>query len=480
MSSRKTKIVATIGPSSYQRNTLKKLAEAGMDVARINFSHGTHEDHAAAIAVLRELSTQLDKPICILQDLQGPKLRLGNLPPEGVNLEKGQVVRLSKVYPSPHSRNKLTLPADIPNPSSIPSGSKVLIDDGRIELETIESTEQYIDTKVMVGGIVTSHKGINFPGANLDIPCLTEKDLSDLRFGLEHNVDVLAVSFVRAANDIIKVRQTISNIDPKKSKIPVIAKLERPEAIENLHDILTVSDGVMIARGDLAVETSPATVPIVQKQIIRSANRRAKYVITATQMLESMVNNPRPTRAEASDVANAIFDGTDAVMLSAETAIGKYPVESIQIMHGIIEEAESHFRDWGLCDIEKDQPEQDDAISITRAARELAHDRNVAAIAVFTQTGRTALLMSKARPEVPILAFTPEKTTYQLLNMYWGVTPYMVSYANTVEKMIFEVENCIAAQRKIKKGQQVVIISGFPVGTFCPPNFALLHTIGHP
>ncbi len=478
MSPRKTKIVATIGPSSNQRNTLKNLIEAGMDVARINFSHGTYEQHAATITVLRELSTQLGKPICILQDLQGPKSRLGNLPSEGVKLEKGQFVRLSKVYPYLHSMDMLTLPADIPNSRLIPPGSRVLIDDGRIELETIESNDQYVDTKVMVGGIVTSHKGLNFPGANLDIPCLTEKDLSDLRFGLEHNVDVIAVSFVRVATDIIRVRQTISDIDPKKSKIPVIAKLERPEAIENLRDILTVSDGVMVARGDLAVETSPAMVPIIQKQIIRSAKRQTKYVITATQMLESMVSNPRPTRAEASDVANAIFDGTDAVMLSAETAIGKYPVESIQIMHRIIEESESHFCDWGLCDTEKDQPVQDDAISITRAARELAHDRNVAAIAVFTQTGRTALLMSKARPEVPILAFTPEKTTYQLLNMYWGVTPYMVPYANTVEKMILEVENCIATMRKIKKGQQVVIISGFPVGTFRPPNFALLHTIG--
>lgn len=477
MSPRRTKIIATIGPGSYQRNILKKLVEAGMDVARINFSHGTREKHAAAIAALRELSTQLNKPICILQDLQGPKLRLGSLL-DGVNLEKGQIVRLSKVFPHLHSTDRVILPADIPNPSSIPPGSRVLVDDGRIELETIESTNQYVDAKVIVGGTVTAHKGINLPGANLDIPCLTEKDLSDLRFGLAHNVDVIAVSFVRVANDIIKVRQAISDIDPRKSKIPIIAKLERPEAIENLHDILTVSDGVMIARGDLAVETSPAIVPIVQKKIIQRANRQAKYVITATQMLESMVNNPRPTRAEASDVANAIFDGTDAVMLSAETAIGKYPVESIQIMHRIIEEAENHFCDWGLCDTEKNQPVQDDAISITRAARELAHDRNVAAIAVFTQTGKTALLMSKARPEVPILAFTPEKTTYQLLNMYWGVTPYMVPYANTVEKMILEVENCIAAQRKIKKGQQVVIISGFPVGTFRPPNFALLHTIG--
>ncbi|MEJ5202820.1 MAG: pyruvate kinase, partial [Anaerolineales bacterium] len=259
----------------------------------------------------------------------------------------------------------------------------------------------------------------------------------------------------RTASDIVKVRQMISDIEPQKSNIPIIAKLERPEAIENLNDILTVADGVMVARGDLAVETSPASVPVVQKQIIRSANRHAKYVITATQMLESMVNNPRPTRAEASDVANAIFDGTDAVMLSAETAIGKYPVESIQMMHRIIEEAESHFCDWGFCDTEKDQPVQDDAISTTRAARELAHDRNVAAIAVFTQTGRTAVLMSKARPEVPILAFTPEKTTYRVLNMYWGVTPYMVPYANTVEKMILEVENCIATQRKIKRGSKL-------------------------
>jgi pyruvate kinase len=254
--------------------------------------------------------------------------------------------------------------------------------------------------------------------------------------------------------------------------------LELPEAIENLHEIIHAADGVMVARGDLGVETSPAQVPILQKEIIQSANRHMKTVITATQMLDSMIHNPRPTRAEASDVANAVFDGTDAVMLSGETASGSYPLESIQMMDLIVREAESHFESWGSTHAFPEEATRDDAISMTRAGRELAHDRNVAAIAVFTQTGKTALLMSKSRPEVPILAFTPDQETYQRAGLLWGVTPFLVPFVSTVEGLIEIVEKSIKASQTFRPGDQVVVISGFPVGALRLPNFALLHTIG--
>ena len=291
-------------------------------------------------------------------------------------------------------------------------------------------------------------------------------------------MDAVAVSFVRQAADIARVRQAIAQMAPNKVNLPIIAKLERPEALENLHAIVHAADGVMVARGDLGVELPPQRVPIAQKEIIATANHHAKLVITATQMLDSMIHAPRPTRAEASDVANAVFDGTDAVMLSGETAIGDYPVEAVKMMDAIVREAEGQFAHWGHLAEMETSTTRDDARSLTRAARELAHERDVAAIAVFTQTGRTAVLMSKARPRVPIFAFTPEEGTYRRLSMYWGVIPQQVPFANTVENMLQHVEAALRAATPIEAGQQVVLISGFPVGAMRPPNFALLHTVG--
>jgi pyruvate kinase len=293
-------------------------------------------------------------------------------------------------------------------------------------------------------------------------------------------VDVIAISFVRVAEDVMRVKDAIAEHSSNQKKTPIIAKLERPEAIEHLQAIVEAADGVMVARGDLAVETSPSSVPIIQKEIIRMANRHAKVVITATQMLDSMIHNPRPTRAEASDVANAVFDGTDAVMLSGETASGDYPVESVKMMTRIVLEAEAHFAEWGLQSVHPEEPTRDDAVSITRAARELAHDRNVSSIAVFTETGRTALFMSKARPRVPIFAFTPVQETYNLLNLYWGVIPLVIPYASNVESMLVHIDNAVIASTSLEIGEQVVMISGFPVGEMRLPNFALLHTIGEP
>ena len=331
---------------------------------------------------------------------------------------------------------------------------------------------------MITGGILSSKKGVNLPGANLSIPGFTQKDQADLTFGIQQGVDMIAVSFVRTAEDIEKVRDRIASLTSQQAATPIIAKIELPEAIKNLHEILHAADGLMVARGDLGVEMSPASVPALQKEMIRMANRHGKLVITATQMLESMIVNPRPTRAEASDVANAVFDGTDAVMLSGETATGAYPVDTVKMMDLIVCDAEAHYETWGHYRDLPHEAMQNDALSITWAARELAHDRDVAAIAVFTETGRTALFSSKSRPRVPILAFTPIPQTYQRLGLYWGVTPYLVPYANSVESVINIVEEIATQQTILTKGQQIVLVSGLPVGAMRQPNFLLLHSIG--
>ncbi len=483
MLERKAKIVATIGPTSQDEAVFRRLVESGLDIARLNFSHGTHAEHAERIQTIRKVSAELCKPVAILQDLQGPKLRVGSLPTEGVELVAGRTLVLAPADSSPSEiqapEGATIIPMDVPNlVNSLQPGNRILLDDGQLELQVVRLGTNFIEAEIVLGGILKSHKGVNLPGANLDIPALQPKDLQDLAFGLQQQVDAVAISFVRTAEDVEKVRRAIRELDPSQADLPIIAKLERPEAIENLEGILKVAYGVMVARGDLGVETSPASVPIMQKKIIEAANRHGRVVITATQMLDSMIHNPRPTRAEASDVANAIFDGTDAVMLSGETASGSYPIESVMMMDTIVREAERNFAQWGHCDDGREEPVDDDAISITRAARELAHDRNVTAIAVFTETGKTALLMSKARPKVPILAFTPDERTLRRLVLYWGVTAFLVPFSSSVESMLTHVDNAIVASTPVRAGQQIVMISGFPVGARRPPNFAVLHTVG--
>jgi pyruvate kinase len=363
-------------------------------------------------------------------------------------------------------------------PESISPGGRILLDDGRLELEVKKIQGSDITTEIIQGGMLKAHKGVNLPGAKLDISSLTEKDLLDLEFGLEQGIDILALSFVRSAQDIKKLREAIIQIDPQKAKIPVIAKLEHPDAIDNLHEIIHAVDGVMVARGDLGIEMPPESVPIAQKQITAMANKHLCYVIIATQMLESMIDNPRPTRAEASDVANAVLDGTDAVMLSGETAIGKFPVKTVQMMSSIISQVEEHSEDWGKLDLDlTEDSSHDDAVTITQAARELARDRNVEAVAVFTQSGRTARLMSKARPSVPILAYTPDRDTYQYLAMLWGTTPYLIPHAGSIEEMIAHVDSAVIEGTHVKPGQEIVLIAGFPIQDMVPPNLALLHTV---
>jgi pyruvate kinase len=475
---RRAKIVATLGPSSQEKIILQELVQAGMNVARLNFSHGKLEEHKKIIQHLREYSHRIGQPVAILQDLQGPKIRTGDLGAKGLALERDQTITFSTNVNANGSEH-LTVPVDFDLlPQFVEPGNRILLDDGHMELTVTGVAETAIEARVIVGGVLRSHKGINLPGVHLTIPGFTEKDEEDLAFGLENGVDMIAISFVRSAQDVARVRQAISRLAPDQINTPIIAKLERPEALKNLDEILELADGVMVARGDLGVEMAPEKVPIAQKQIINNANRKGKVVITATQMLDSMVNNPRPTRAEASDVANAIFDGTDAVMLSGETATGRYPLEAVEMMNAIILEAEAHIKQWGHWQGSVLAESSDDAESIVLAARELAHDLDVAAIVVFTQSGRTARLMSKAFPRVPILGFTPEQETFRRMAIYWGVFPYLVPYADTMEGLLDHVDAAMIRATPIKPGQKVVMISGFPVGAMRPPNFALLYTVG--
>jgi pyruvate kinase len=474
---RRTKIVATLGPASQDEHTIRELIQAGMNVARLNFSHGTYSDHALRIERIRRISNELGTPITILQDLQGPKIRTGEIAGGSVQILPGQAFVLTT---EPVIGDAKQVSVDYPGlPASVKPGSRILLDDGNLELEVKSVSGERVETLVSLGGILKSHKGVNLPGSLLDIPGFTSKDEADLAFGLQQGVDAVAMSFVRSAKDVETVRSAISRLAPERSWTPIISKLERPEALRNLAEIVHASDGVMVARGDLGVEMSPETVPIAQKEIIEQANCHARVVITATQMLDSMIHSPRPTRAEASDVANAIFDGSDAVMLSGETAAGQYPLQSVSMMHSIICQAEAHLSEWGhwkgTCTPESNQ---DDAYFLTLAARELAHDRNVAAISVFTKSGRTALLMSKARPQVPILAFTPEPETYHRMGLYWGVHPHLVPQADTIEDMLKAVEAAMVASSSVEPGQQVVLICGFPVKEIRPTNLALLYTVG--
>ncbi len=475
---RRAKIVATIGPASQDENTLENLITAGMNVARMNFSHGTHEEHAERIAIIRRVSQKLQTAIGILQDLQGPKIRVGDLP-EPIQLSEGEAVVLFVTGTTPPGTEGKHIPVDFRQLfDSVRTSDRLLLDDGRLTLEVVSVKDRNtLTAKVIVGGPLSSHKGINLPGVQLRISGFTEKDEADLAFGIEQAVDAVAISFVRSAEDVKKVRYAMERFSNGGRMPLLIAKLEKPEALDHLDEILDNVDGVMVARGDLGVELPPERVPVLQKHIIRAANARAKLVITATQMLESMITNPLPTRAEASDVANAVFDGTDAVMLSAETASGKYPVEAVQMMDRIVREAESHFMEWGT-EQSVQGFEQSDAASMARAARVLANDKNVTAVACFTTQGRTAWLMSKIRPRVPIMAFTPDPKTHRRLAFLWGVRPQLVPFSNSLEEMIDHVDSELMRSDVVKMGDQVVLVCGFPVGAVRPPNMALLHTVG--
>ena len=473
---RRAKIVATIGPATSDLESLQRLTAAGMDFCRLNFSHGSHADHALVIEHLKEQRQADGKSLGILQDLQGPKIRTGLLVNgQPVSLIEGHDLTLTtEAIEGTSSRVSVSYPA---LPDDVQVGNHILLDDGQIELEVRAVKADEIETRVIQGGLLGNRKGLNLPGVDLSTPSLTEKDLDDLDFGLKHQVDAVALSFVRKADDVLQLRREIELRAPNGTRPLVIAKLERPQAVVNLGEILEVVDGVMVARGDLGVEVGPERVPSLQKTIIQQAKANQRFVITATQMLKSMIENARPTRAEASDVANAVFDGSDALMLSGETAVGQHPVASIQTMSRIILDAEEHALEWTRDFTDLQAVTSDDALATTLAARELAGDRDVAAIAVFTRSGRTAWLMANARPTVPTLAFTPEPRTYSKLSLAWGVIPNLIPMANSVEDMIEHVRSACRESGLVQPGEQVVMVASLPVGEMGPPNFVLLLSV---
>ncbi len=475
---RKVKIIATIGPASESEQVLESLIGAGMNVARLNFSHGTREQHAVRIHSIRAAAQKAGAAVGILQDLQGPKIRVGKLSAP-MRLVAGAEVLLYAANDEPPRESFPLIPVDFRELfDAVQTGDRLLMDDGRLTLEALATSGRIIRARVVTGGELSSHKGINLPGVKLRIAGFTEKDKADLAFGIAQGVDAVAVSFVRSAADVRLARAALNEFSAGKPAAPLlIAKVEKPEALTELDAILDEVDGVMVARGDLGVELPPERVPTLQKQIIRAANARAKLVVTATQMLESMIQNPLPTRAEASDVANAVFDGTDAVMLSAETASGDYPAEAVKMMARIIEEAEQHYLEWGNKQDSRAGLGESDAASMARAANALARDPEVVAVAVFTMQGRSAWLTSKARPEKDILAFTPQPETYRRLAFLWGVQPRLAKFVNSMEEMIANVDAALLTSG-IAPGRQVVLVCGYPVGAQRPPNIALLHTVG--
>jgi pyruvate kinase len=470
--SRHSKIVCTLGPATNSPRMIRRLLEAGMDVARLNFSHGTHETHAQTIAMLHAAAAEMGKTIGILADLQGPKIRTGALAGGGtVNLRSGQqfIITTAKILGDSTRVNTTFRPL----PREVKAGDRILLSDGLIELRVEKVRGPEVICRVVNGGLLGEHKGINLPGVKLRVPALTPKDREDLRFALAHNVDFIAASFVRRPEDVLLAKALIRRA---KKDTPVIAKLEKPEAIENLEGILRVSDGVMVARGDLGVEMNPETVPVVQKNIIARAREFRRPVITATQMLESMTQNPRPTRAEASDVANAIFDGSDAVMLSAETASGKYPIEAVSMMARIIHEAEASIQEYPRPTTAQERLKVAETVAelVCHACREL----HMKLIAVFTHSGFTARLVSRYRPLVPIVAFSPEPATRRRMSLLWGVTSRHISDIKKIDGLADLAEKRLLEERLVKKGDVIGIVAGTPMGIRGTTNFMKFHVIG--
>ena len=482
--SNKTKIVATIGPASNQKEMLTQLIEAGMNVARLNFSHGTYDEHEVVYKRIRKVAYELKKPVAILLDLQGPKIRTGLLKDgKAVVLENGSTFSITKNEVDGTAQMVSTTYKNLP--SDVKVGDTILIDDGLIELNVLSSDDATVNCKVINGGILKEHKGINLPGVNVSAPSLTEKDIEDLHFGIKLGVDYFALSFVRSADDLKTIKSLMKE---SNAQIPVIAKIEKPEAVDNIDEILEVTDAVMVARGDLGVEMHPEQVPTIQKMIIHKAIKANKPVITATQMLETMSTNPIPTRAEASDVANAIFDGTDAVMLSGETASGKFPVKAVKMMSRIAAEAESSpFMKYNL-QFQKD-PHDIVHHAVAQSSVNILHEIDAKAIVSFSISGKTSKLISKQRPSKPVYVFTASLQVYNRLSLLWGITPLMIFHLDEFKEIIKTADHIICMKEIVplaeealndmkltKNGDLVVIVTGLVrVGT---ANLIKIHRIG--
>jgi len=469
---RRAKIVCTLGPASNTESMIRDLLRCGMDVARLNFSHGTHEEHARVIERLRKVAKAEHRTICILQDLQGPKMRTGRLKERmPVMLKAGTKVVIT-------TREELGTSTLISTsfqalPQEVGPGSRILLSDGKLSLEVHSVKGRDIVCEVIDGGLLAENQGINLPGAVTSVPSLTDKDHKDLQFGLKHGVDIIAVSFVRSAADVSEVKRIIGL---HKCDTPVVAKLEKPQAIDNLEEILEVADAVMVARGDLGVEVPPEKVPVIQKHVIRRAQYWRKPVITATQMLESMIQNPRPTRAEASDVANAIYDGSDAVMLSGETASGKYPRESVNMMARIIVETETNILQSPALRRRSERRELSISEAICESVAHVAEDLNMRAIAVYTESGNTARLISKYRPRTPIFAFAHNPPVCQRLNLYWGVRPVLTSEKRSVETMVELADAQLLKAGIVVPGDIVGVVAGTHTGSGST-NLIRLHRV---
>ncbi len=473
---RRAKIVATLGPACSTTEVFRELVRAGLDVARLNFSHGSHAQKAELIRMVRQVSVEEGKPICILADLQGPKIRTGKLVGhKPVLLVEGELLTIT-----PHEiegtkeRVGTTFKTLAEN---LEPGSRILLSDGLIELRVVELRGKDTVCEIVNGGLLGENKGINLPGIAVNVPSLTEKDEEDLIFALGENVDTVAVSFVRTADDVRHVKQRVAALN---SDAWVIAKLEKPQAIEHLDSILEVADGIMVARGDLGVEVPPEKVPAIQKHIIKRAGEFRKPVITATQMLESMIENPRPTRAEASDVANAVYDGTDAVMLSAETAAGKYPVQAIAMMAKIVSETEEQIRrDPPTFYRVKRRLRLSIPETICESMAHAAEELDITAIAIFTETGRTVRLLSKYRPDPPIFALSPFQPVINRTMLLWGTYPILCDRFKDTDRLVSMADEILRGAGYVRTNQVLGIVAGTQINSG-GTNFMRLHTVGEP
>ena len=472
---RKTKIVATLGPASEDPEVLRAMIEAGLDVARFNFSHGDHESHLKLATVLRNIAESMGKTVALLADTKGPEIRVGEFQGGSAELIAGSMFTLTSNNVMGNATQCSVSYTDLPR--DVKPGSTILLDDGMIELVVESVSGANIACRVVSGGLIYDRKGVNVPDVSLDFPYISSKDRSDLRFIVENKFDIIAASFVRSADDVAQIREELGRVD-SKNKIRIISKIENAEGVRNAESILAASDGLMVARGDLGVEVAYEDLPIIQKELIDKAVIQGKCVITATQMLESMIVNPRPTRAEVSDVANAIYDGTGAIMLSGETAAGKYPAESIATMAKIAQRIERDI-DYRSRFSRKDyNPETSITNAISHATVTTAHELNTAAILTITMSGNTARNVAKYRPSCPIIACTPDPASQRQLNLVWGVVPLLTREETDTSILFSQAVDVALESGLIKEGDLVVLTGGVPVGSSGTTNMLKVHVVG--
>ncbi|MEJ1196638.1 MULTISPECIES: pyruvate kinase [unclassified Streptomyces] len=471
---RRAKIVCTLGPATDTYDQIKDLVDAGMDIARFNFSHGTHAEHEERYRRVRKASDETGRSVGTLADLQGPKIRLGHFAEGPVLLERGDTFTIT-VEEGVHGDRHTCGTTYAGLAADVTPGERVLVDDGKVCLEVTEVDGPRVRTTVIEGGMVSDHKGLNLPGVAVSVPALSKKDEDDLRWALRNGFDVIALSFVRSGRDVLDVHRIM---DEEGRRLPVIAKVEKPQAVENIEDIVAAFDGIMVARGDLGVEMPLEQVPIVQKRAIKLAKRNAKPVIVATQMLDSMIDNARPTRAEASDVANAVIDGTDAVMLSGETSVGKHATDTVRTMAKIVEAAEEDILAKGLPPLTERNKPRTQGGAVARAAAEIGDFLGARYLVAFTQSGDTVRRLSRYRSPIPLLAFTPEPATRSQLSLTWGVETFLGPHVDSTDAMVDQVDELLTRYGRCEKGDVVVITAGSPPGVSGTTNLVRVHHIG--